>query len=113
MIDHPNQVWCANITNIPMRCWFLYLVATIDWATRTVMSWRLPNGMDADFCVETLKEALAKYGNSEVFNTDQSSQFTRGAWTKVLRAAKVKASMDGKGVRRDNWMIERLWRSLK
>jgi putative transposase len=113
VIDRPNQVWCADITYIPMPRGFLYLVAIMDWYSRKVLAWRLSNSMDADFCVEALKEALAKYGRPEIFNTDQGSQFTSGAWIDVLTDAKVKISMDGKGAWRDNRMIERLWRSLK
>lgn len=113
VIDRPNQVWCADITYIPMRRGFLYLVAIMDWHSRKVLAWRLSNSMDADFCVEALKEALAKYGKPEIFNTDQGSQFTSGAWIDVLINAKIKISMDGKGAWRDNRMIERLWRSLK
>jgi len=104
---------CADITYIPMRRGFLYLVAIMDWATRKVLSWRLSNSMDADFCVEALKEAVSKYGKPEIFNTDQGSQFTSSAWIDVLSDAKIKISMDGKGAWRDNRMIERLWRSLK
>ena len=85
----------------------------VDWATRKVLSWRLSNSMDADFCLEALKEAIVKYGKPEIFNTDQGSQFTSGAWIDVLSDAKIKISMDGKGAWRDNRMIERLWRSLK
>ena len=113
VIDQPNQVWCADITYIPMRRGFLYLVAIMDWQSRKVLAWRLSNSMDADFCVEALKEALTKYGKPETFNTDQGSQFTSGAWIDVLVDAKIKISMDGKGAWRDNRMIERLWRSLK
>ena len=96
-----------------MRRGFLYLVAIMDWHSRKVLAWRLSNSMDADFCVEALKEALTKHGKPEIFNTDQGSQFTSGAWIDVLTDAKIKISMDGKGAWRDNRMIERLWRSLK
>ena len=113
VIDRPNQVWCADNTYIPMRRGFLYLVAIMDWHSRKVLAWRLSNSMDADFCVEALKEALTKHGKPEIFNTDQGSQFTSGAWIDVLTDAKIKISMDGKGAWRDNRMIERLWRSLK
>jgi len=113
VIDSPNHVWCADITYIPMQRGFLYLVAIMDWHSRKVLSWRLSNSMDAGFCIEALKEALAKHGAPEIFNTDQGSQFTSGDWIDVLTEAKVKISMDGKGAWRDNRMIERLWRSLK
>jgi len=93
-----------------MRCGFLYLVAIMDWYIRKVLAWRLSNSMDVDFCVEALNEALANYGTPEIFNSDQSSQLTSGAWIDVLIDAKI--SIDGKGAWRDNRMIERLWRSL-
>jgi putative transposase len=112
-IDRPNQVWCADVTYIPMRRGFLYLVAVMDWATRKVLAWRLSNTMDAGFCVAALEEALARFGKPEIFNTDQGSQFTSFAFTKVLREAEVRISMDGRGRWMDNVFIERLWRSLK
>ncbi|MGE6695115.1 MULTISPECIES: IS3 family transposase [Sphingomonadaceae] len=113
VIDRPNQVWCADVTYIPMRRGFLYLVAIMDWATRKVLAWRLSNTMDAGFCVAALEEALARYGKPEIFNTDQGSQFTSHAFTTVLREAEVRISMDGRGRWMDNVFIERLWRSLK
>jgi putative transposase len=112
-INKPNQVWCADITYIPMRRGFLYLVAVMDWASRKVLSWRLSNTMDADFCVAALEEALARYGKPEIFNTDQGSQFTSDTFTDALKTADIRISMDGKGRWMDNVMIERLWRSLK
>ena len=112
-IDRPNQVWCADITYIPVQRGFLYLVAIMDWATRHVLAWRLSNTMDAGFCVEALNEALFKYGKPEVFNTDQGSQFTSFDFTGVLKAAEITISMDGRGRCMDNIFIERLWRSLK
>ncbi len=113
VIDRPNQVWCADITYIPVQRGFLYLVAIMDWATRHVLSWRLSNTMDAGFCVEALNEALARYGRPEIFNTDQGSQFTSLDFTGVLKDAGVAISMDGRGRCMDNIFIERLWRSLK
>jgi putative transposase len=112
-IDRPNQVWCADITYIPVQHGFLYLVAIMDWATRHVLAWRLSNTMDAWFCLEALNEALARYGKPEIFNTDQGSQFTSFDFTGVLKTAKVTISMDGRGRCMDNIFIERLWRSLK
>lgn len=112
-IEQANHVWCADITYIPMQKGFLYLVAVMDWATRHVLSWRLSNTMDADFCVEALKEAIDEYGAPRIFNTDQGSQFTSGDFIKVLTDAKVDISMDGRGRYLDNIFIERLWRSLK
>lgn len=113
VIDRPNHVWCADTNYIPMRRGFLYLVAIMDWHSRKVLSWRLSNSMDAGFCIEALKEALAKHGTPEIFNTDQGSQFTSGDWINVLTEAKVKISMGGKGAWRDNRMTGQLWRSLK
>lgn len=112
-INKPNQVWCTDITYIPMRQGFLYLVAIMDWASRKVLSWRLSNTLDADFCVEALEDAIEQYGTPEIFNTDQGSQFTSHAFTSVLKNAQIRISMDGKGRWMDNVMIERLWRSLK
>jgi putative transposase len=112
-IDRPNHVWCADVTYIPMRRGFLYLVAIMDWATRKVLAWRLSNTMDTGFCVAALEEALARFGRPEIFNTDQGSQFTSFAFTSVLRDAEVRISMDGRGRWMDNVFIERLWRSLK
>ena len=113
VIERPNQVWCADITYIPMQRGFLYLVAVMDWATRKVLSWRVSNTMDADFCIEALEEALERFGRPEIFNTDQGSQFTSPRFTGVLREAGVRISMDGRGRWMDNVFIERLWRSLK
>ena len=96
-----------------MRRGFLYLVAVMDWATRKVLSWKLSNTMEADFCIEALEEAMAKYGKPEIFNTDQGSQFTSPRFIGVLTGADIKVWMDGKGRWMDNVFIERLWRSLK
>ena len=112
-IDRPNQVWCADITYIPMRRGFLYLVAVMDWATRKVLAWRVSNTMDVTFCVAAVEEALARFGVPEIFNTDQGSQFTSPQFTAVLTDAAVRISMDGRGRWMDNVFIERLWRSLK
>jgi len=113
-IDRPNQVWCADITYIPMPKGFLYLVAIMDWATRKVLSWRLSNTMEADFCVDALEEALRRYGQPKMFNTDQGSQFTSFEFISALQQNPgILISMDGKGRWMDNVMIERLWRSLK
>lgn len=112
-IDRPNQVWCADITYIRMNRGFMYLVAVMDWSTRAVLSWRLSNTLDTRFCVEALREALARYGTPEIFNTDQGSQFTDEDFTGELKKAGCKISMDGKGRWMDNVFIERLCRSLK
>jgi len=113
VIDRPNQVWCVDITYIPMQRGFLYLVAIMDWHSRKVLSWRLSNSMEADFCVDALKEAITQYGAPKIMNSDQGSQFTGFEWIQALSDAKVEISMDGKGRWVDNRMIERLWRSLK
>jgi putative transposase len=124
-IARPNQVWCVDITYIPMHRGFLYLVAIMDWYSRKVLSWRLSNSMEAGFCVEALSEAIARYGKPEIMNSDQRSQFTGFEWVQALKDADIKISMplgdfsnhlpviDGKGRWVDNRMIERLWRSLK
>ncbi len=112
-ITRPDHVWCADITYIPMRRGFLYLVAIMDWASRSVLAWRLSNSMDPSFCVEALEEAIARYGKPEIFNTDQGSQFTSYEFTQVLKDNGIAISMDGKGRWMDNVFIERLWRSLK
>jgi len=113
MIERPNQVWCADITYIPLARGFLYLVAIMDWSSRTVLAWRLSNTMDVQFCVDALDEALGRYGAPEIFNTDQGSQLTSWAWTQRLRGTGIRISMDGRGRFLDNIFIERLWRSLK
>jgi putative transposase len=112
-IDRPNQVWAADVTYIPMAKGFLYLVAIIDWHSRKVLSWRLSNTLDAQFCVEALEEALSHHGQPEIFNTDQGAQFTSEAFTAVLQGRGIRISMDGKGRWVDNVFVERLWRSLK
>jgi len=113
VVDRPNQVWAADITYIPMRRGFLYLIAIIDLHSRYVINWSLSNTMDATWCAEMLREALARHGCPQVFNTDQGSQFTSDLFTSVLKENNVQISMDGKGRATDNIFIERLWRSLK
>lgn len=112
-IEKPMQVWAADITYIPMRRGFMYLVAIVDWYSRAVLSWRVSNTMDSDFCIEALEEALALYGTPEIFNSDQGAQFTSKAFTERLKRAGVSISMDGRGRWRDNIIVERLWRSVK
>jgi putative transposase len=112
-VDHPNHVWCSDLTYIPFKKGFLYLVAIMDWHSRKVLTWRVSNTMTSDFCVAALTEALALYGTPEIFNTDQGAQFTSDAFTSVLRDAGVRVSMDGVGRAIDNVFIERLWRTLK
>jgi putative transposase len=96
-----------------MRRGFLYLVAIMDWFSRRVLAWRLSNTMEADFCIEAIEEAMARFGRPSIFNTDQGSQFTSPRFTEVLTGAGVRISMDGRGRWLDNVFIERLWRSLK
>ena len=112
-IDQPNQVWAADITYIPMRQGFLYLVAIIDWATRRVLSWRLSNTLTAGFCVAALSEALARFGKPGIFNTDQGAQFTSNEFTQMLRDHGIEISMDGRGRCHDNIFVERLWWTVK
>ena len=111
-IVRPNQVWAADITYIPMRHGFLYLVAILDWYSRYVVAWKLSNSLETTFCREVLKDAL-RVGSPDIFNTDQGVQFTSDDFTQVLRDADVKVSMDGKGRVFDNIFTERLWRSVK
>lgn len=112
-VERPNQVWCADITYIPMARGFIYLVAVLDWFTRRVLAWRVSITLEADFCIEAVEEALARHGTPEIFNTDQGSQFTSTEFIKVLAAREIKISMDGKGAWRDNVFVERLWRTIK
>ncbi|WP_286164014.1 IS3 family transposase [Loktanella sp. PT4BL] len=112
-VDRPNQVWCADITYLPMRRGFLYLVAIMDWHTRKVLAWRISNTLEAGFCADALNEAIHKFGAPDIMNTDQVAQFTSFAWTDRLRRSNVRISMDGKGRFLDNIFVERLWRSLK
>ena len=112
-VDRPNQVWAMDITYIPMARGFVYLAAVVDWFSRRVLSWRVSIGMEVDFCLEAVEEALAKYGRPEIFNTDQGSQFTCAAFTGLLADNAIAISMDGKGAWRDNVFVERIWRSVK
>lgn len=112
-IDYPNQVWAVDITFIPMRRGFIYLVALIDWVSRYVLSFRLSNTSEADFCIEALEEALCCFGRPEIHNSDQGSQFTSKGYIDVLVEQGVQISMDGRGRFLDNIFVERLWRSLK
>ena len=112
-IDRSNHVWATDITYIPMRQGFVYLVAIMDWYSRRVLAWRLSNTLSTDFCIEALEEAIARYGTPEIFNTDQGSQFTSAEFTGVLKAHGIRISMDGKACWRDNVFVERLWRTVK
>ena len=112
-IDRPNQVWATDITYVRMERGFMYLVAVMDWYSRKILSWRLSNTMEADFCVEALDEALSRYGRPEIFNTDQGSQFTSDDFTDTLKAHGVRISIDGRGRCQDNIFVERLWWTIK
>jgi putative transposase len=112
-INRPNQVWATDITFIPMARGYMYLVAIMDWHSRKVLSWRISNTLETAFCVQALEEALSRYGRPEIFNTDQGSQFTSNAFTKVLEDNHVAISMDGRGRCQDNIFVERLWWTLK
>ena len=113
IINQPNQVWAADITYVPMEKGFGYLVAIIDWHSRKVLSWRLSNTMDADFCIQALNAAIQIHGCPEIMNTDQGAQFTSTAFIEVLQRHQIQISMDGKGCYYDNIFVERLWRTVK
>ena len=112
-IDRANHVWAMDITYIPMARGFVYLCAVVDWASRKVLSHRISISMDTAFCIEALEEAFERYGQPEIFNTDQGSQFTSELFTQALKDRGIKISMDGKGCWRDNVFVERVWRSIK
>ena len=112
-IDRSNQVWATDITYIPMRRGFIYLVAVLDWHSRRVLSWRTSNTLTTDFCLDAVREAISRYGTPEIFNTDQGSQFTSSEFTGLLKEHGIQISMDGKGAWRDNVFVERLWKSVK
>ena len=112
VVDRPNYVWCADITYVPMRRGFLYLVAVLDWYSRYVLAWALSNTLEVRFCLEAVDQALAG-GQPQIFNTDQGAQFTGAAFTGRLAEAKIRISMDGRGRALDNVFVERLWRSVK
>ena len=112
-ISRVKQVWATDITYIPMKAGFVYLVAIMDWYSRRVLSWRISNTLDTSFCIDALNEALDRFGQPEIFNSDQGSQFTAEDFTKPLRSRGIAISMDGKGRCLDNVFVERLWRSLK
>jgi len=112
-IEGPNHVWSADITYVPMQYGFLYLVAVLDWHSRFVLSWELSNTLDASFCCSALAEALARFGQPRIWNSDQGAQFTCQAFLDPLLERQVAISMDGRGRALDNVFIERLWRSVK
>jgi putative transposase len=112
-ISRPNQVWCADITFIPMRRGYMYLFAIMDWHSRKVIDWELSNTLDLSFCLDCLKRAIKHSGIPEIMNTDQGSQFTSEQWLSFLKDNGIIISMDGKGRWLDNVVIERFWRSIK
>jgi len=113
VVTRPNQVWSTDITYIRLAHGFVYLVAVIDWYSRRVLSWRLSNTLEAEFCVDCLEDALRRYSRPDIFNTDQGAQFTSTAFTEVLLREGIAISMDGRGRALDNIFVERLWRSVK
>ncbi len=113
LVTRPNQVWSTDITYIRLARGFAYLVAVIDWYSRRVLSWRISNSMEAEFCVDCLEETLRRHGKPEIFNSDQGSQFTSDAFTGVLKRGGIAISMDGRGRAFDNIFVERLWRNVK
>jgi putative transposase len=113
IINRPNQVWCTDITYIPMKRGFIYLVGIMDWYSRKILSWRVSNTMDVSFCIDALEEALTRHGKPEIFNSDQGCQFTSQELTEILLEKSILISMDGKGRAIDNVFIERFWKSLK
>src|SRR5512136_2973546 len=113
LIARPNQVWAMDLTYLPMRHGFLYLVAVLDWATRRVLAWRLSNTMTTDCCLDALEAALQAHGCPGILNTDQGSQFTSTAFVALVQQHGIAFSMDGKGAWRDNLFVERLWKSVK
>jgi len=112
-IERANQVWATDITYIPMRKGFMYLIAIIDIHSRYVLNWSVSNTMDAQWCKEALEEAIALHGTPEIINTDQGSQFTSDIFANYVLENDIKLSMDGKRRAIDNIFIERLWRSVK
>jgi putative transposase len=112
-VTRSNQVWCSDITYIPMASGFVYLTAVMDWYSRRVLSWEVSTTMDDGFCVSALESAMRRFGVPEIFNTDQGAQYTGRAFTEALKARGVRISMDGKGRALDNIFVERLWRTVK
>ncbi|MCP4486356.1 MAG: IS3 family transposase [Gammaproteobacteria bacterium] len=112
-VARPNQVWCVDITYIPMQKGFMYLTAIIDVYSRKIIAWGLSNSLSNECCLEVLDQAIAEYGKPEILNSDQGSQFTSKEWISRLEQEHIKISMDGKGRALDNIYIERFWRTLK
>lgn len=112
-ITHINQVWATDITYVPIKGGYMYLIAIIDLYSRFVLNWSISNTMEAEWCAEVLKDTIEQYGKPEIFNTDQGSQFTSDTFIQVLKDNHIQISMDGKGRATDNIFIERLWRTVK
>jgi len=112
-VTHANQVWCTDITYIPMKKGFMYMTAIIDVFSRKILSWGISNSMSTQWCINVLNDALEQYGAPEIINTDQGSQYTSAMWTQYIEKLEIKISMDGKGRATDNIWIERFWKSLK
>lgn len=112
-IDRPNQVWCTDITYIPMRKGFMYLTAVMDVYSRKILAWGLSNSLEASWCVQILQSAIDRHGCPQIVNSDQGSQYTSALWTQFLGSRGIQISMDGKGRATDNTWIERFWKSLK
>ena len=112
-ITGPNEVWAMDITYLPMRHGFLYLVVVLDWTTRRVLAWRLSNTLTTDCCLDALEAAIQAHGCPEILNTDQGSQFTSTAFVALVQQHGIALSMDGQGAWRDNLFVERLWKSVK
>jgi putative transposase len=113
VVARPNQVWAMDITYVPIQGGYIYLCAVLDWHSRCVLAWKLSNTLDATFCVAAVRQALARHGSPEIFNTDQGCQFTSAEFTRPLLDRAIKLSMDGQGRCLDNVFVERLWRSVK
>lgn len=112
-VTHANQVWCTDITYIPMSKGFMYVTALIDVYSRKIVGWGISNSMSKQWCLSVLEDAIARHGKPQIVNTDQGSQYTSFAWTNYLEKQEIKISMDGKGRATDNIWIERFWKSLK
>lgn len=112
-IRYANQVWCTDITYIPMEKGFMYMTAFIDVYSRKIMGWGISNNMSKRWCLEVLNDAISRHGKPQIINSDQGSQYTSSAWTHTLEGQQIKISMDGKGRATDNTWIERFWKTLK
>lgn len=112
-VTHPNQVWCTDITYIPMARGFMYLTAVMDVYSRKILSWGISNSLEASWCLQVLEQAIEQYGKPQIVNSDQGSQYTSALWTQYLEGQQIQISMDGKGRATDNAWIERFWKSIK